>query len=288
MGLIVRKTCLCIGLAAALSAATPASADVDALRAFVARKAGIVELLHNKAERALVTAAQDETFRQYFEAPSDEDRARLRERIDRIALAVQTRFAVEEMCLIDETGTEISRIVGKEIAYDLSTEEASADFFAPSFASEPRQVYLAPIYISPDVHRWVTAYATPILAQGAKKAILHYEHGLDFYEQTLNSGVDPGGARVLLTVTSDGWIIFDSRRDVPIEQVGESEDPADYFEPFSLGGLSLPDIRQAVGAGGDEGAGTVTAADGASFDVAFKTLGDWVLVSFEPRNPQPA
>lgn len=258
-----------------------ASADVDELRAFVAKKAGIVELLHNKAERALVTSAQDTAYRQYFEATTDEERAQLRERIDHIGLAVQKKFAVEEMCLIDETGTEISRIVRREIAYDLSTEEASANFFAPTFAAAPRTVYLAPIYMSPDVHRWVTAYATPIDVRGDKKAILHYEHGLDFYEELLNAGLDPSGKRVLLTATSDGWVIFDSRKRIPIEQVGESEDPADYFDQLSVGGLSLTEIRDSVGSGSDEGAALITGSGGISYEVAYKTLGDWTLIAFE-------
>ncbi len=271
--------------AALFASATPAAADVEALRSLVAMKAGVVELLHTKAERALVTAAQDEAFRQYFEAKTDAERGALRERIDHISLAVQSRFAVEEMCLIDETGTEISRVVNKKIAYDLSSEEASANFFAPTFAEEPRQVFLAPIYVSPDVHRWVAAYATPVVVQGDKKAILHYEHGLDFYEHTLDAGVDPNGARVLLTATRDGWVIFDTRRDIPIEQVGDSDDPADYFEQLLVAGLSLDEVKHAVG-GTDEGAGTVTGSDGKSLDVAFKTLGDWTLVAFEPSNGQ--
>ena len=265
--------------------ASSAMADVEGLRAFVAKKAGVVELLHTKAERALVTSAQDAAFRQYFEAETDAERSALRERIDQIALAVQSRFAVEEMCLIDETGTEISRVVKNAIAYDLSNEEASANFFAPTFAEEPRQVYLAPIYVSPDVHRWVAAYATPVDVHGVKKAILHYEHGLDFYERTLDAGIDPDGTRVLLTATTDGWTIFDSRKDIPIEQIGDSDDPADYFQQLTVGGLSLSKLRDAIG-GGVEGAGTVDTPDGKKLDVAFKSLGDWIFVAFEPAKEQ--
>lgn len=286
MSMIFTRMGALLGVAVPLMALSPAEADVDALRAFVAMKAGVVELLHTKAERALVTAAQDQTFRQYFDARTDAERASLRERIDHISLAVQSRFAVEEMCLIDETGTEISRVVKNEIAYDLSTEEASANFFAPTFAEKPRQVYLAPIYVSPDVHRWVAAYATPVDVHGEKKAILHYEHGLDFYERLLLAGVDPDGARVLLTATTDGWVIFDSRRKIPIEQVGESEDPADYFEQLTIGGLSLTELKTKVAGGEGEGAGMVEAKDGQNLDVAFRTLGDWILVAFEASKEQ--
>lgn len=243
-----------IGLATWLGLSA-ASADQDALRAFIVRKAGVLELLQSKAERALVTAGQDQTLRGYFEARSDGERARLRERIDRISLAVQERFAVEEMCLINEDGAEISRIVGDEIADDLATDEADAIFFAPAFAQEPRTVYVSPIYLSPDAERWVTAHVTPIVA-GGEKAILHYEHGLDFYEKTLNAGVDPQSERVLLTATQDGWVISDSRKPIPIEQ-------------FSLGGMKLQEVTDALGGGPETGVGSLT-VDGARFDVAFK------------------
>ena len=248
-----RRAAVLVFLLSGAVCTSRAMASVEALAALVAKKAGVVDLLHTKAERALVTAAQDETFRQYFDAKTDDERTALRDHIDHIALSVQSKFAVEEMCLIDETGTEISRVVRKKIAYDLSTEEASANFFAPTFAESPREVFLAPIYISPDVHRWVTAYATPVEVHGTKKATLHYEHGLDFYESVLNAGIDPTGARVLLTATSEGWVIFDTRRKIPIEQIGESEDPKDYFEQLSVGGLSLEQLKQAIGSS-DEGA----------------------------------
>ncbi|MGH6922939.1 MAG: hypothetical protein ACRED5_04135 [Propylenella sp.] len=282
----ILRTSAFLSVAVLLMSLNPANADVDGLRSFVAMKAAVVDLLHTKAERALVTAAQDQTFRQYFEAKTDSERASLRDRIDHISLAVQSKFAVEEMCLIDETGTEISRVVKNEIAYDLSTEEASANFFAPTFAEKPREVYLAPIYVSPDVHRWVTAYATPVDVHGQKRAILHYEHGLDFYERTLKAGVDPDGERVFLTATADGWVILDSRKKISIEQIGESEEPADYFEQLSIGGLSLTELKTAVAKGETEGAATLEAQNGQKLDVAFKTLGDWVLVAFEPSKEQ--
>jgi hypothetical protein len=270
-----------------LTTTLPVSADVSQLRSYVARKAGALSLLHQKAEKALVTAAQDVTFRQYFEAKTNAERMRLRNRIDRIGLAVQKRFAVEEMCLIDPSGTEISRIVGRQIAYDLSTEEASANFFAPTFAAEPRHVHMAPIYMSPDAHRWVVAYATPVVADGKKEAILHYEHGLNFYETTLNSGVDPKGERVLLTVTSDGFVIFDSRKSIPIAQKGESEEASDYFETFSLANRKLDDLKRELHEENGEAAGTI-ATDGKQIDVALKQIGDWTLIVFEPHKAQSA
>src|SRR3712207_4560991 len=97
MDATILRRFLCAGLAALFVAATPAAADQEALRAFVAKKAGVLRLLHGKAERALVTAAQDRTFGRYFEVQSEEEKSRLRQRIDQISLAVQRKFAVEEI-----------------------------------------------------------------------------------------------------------------------------------------------------------------------------------------------
>ena len=286
MNTTIFRSFLCAGMAALFAAATPAVADQEALRAFVAKKAGVLRLLHSKAERALVTAAQDRTFSQYFEAQSEEKKSSLRERIDQISLAVQRKFAVEEMCLINHHGAEISRIVGNEIAYDLATDEADAIFFEPAFEQAPRTVYTSPIYVSADALRWVMAYVTPIVAGGEKQAILHYEHGLDYYQDTLNADVDRQGPRALLAVTEDGWIVSDSRSDIAIEQVGDSEDPADYFKPFSLDGMSLSDMKAKFGSGTDSPAGGPLTIDGRPFDVAYATFGDWTLVAFEPQQDE--
>src|SRR5437763_990359 len=66
-----------IFLLSTIALAVSANADPAALKALVAKKAGVIELLHGKAERALVTAAQDKTFAKYFAAQTDEERARL-------------------------------------------------------------------------------------------------------------------------------------------------------------------------------------------------------------------
>jgi hypothetical protein len=113
--------------------------------ASVAKKAAIVELMHSKARKALVTAAQDARYRDYFTSRSAEERARLKGEIDTISLEVQSHFHVEEMCLIDPNGAEISRIVGNAIAHDLDTGESDNVFFAPSFKLKPRTVYISPI-----------------------------------------------------------------------------------------------------------------------------------------------
>jgi hypothetical protein len=261
----------------ALVLATSAQAQLAELDALIAAKAGAVEVLHRKAERALVGVAQDPSYREYFNAHSDHHRHELKERIDRISLEAQNKFDVGEMCLINENGHEISRIVEGEVAHDLSTEEAAAIFFKPAFALAPRNVYVSPIYMSPDVNRWVVAYVTPIEVDGENKAILHYEHELATYQDLLAEGL--AGDEFLLAVNEEGWIVADSRREIDTAMRGDSAVPGDYFERFELGGNSLETLKSELG-GGTSGRGTI-ALSGVPHDVAWRTVKGWTLLGFE-------
>jgi len=255
-----------------------AHADLAAVEALVAKKSAIIEMMHGKARKALVTAAQDDRYREYFVAGSADERARLKAEIDRISLQVQTDFHVEEMCLIDPHGAEISRIVKNSIAYDLATNETENVFFAPSFALRPRTVYISPLYISQDANKWVLGYVTPIVVDNVTRAILHYEHGLTVFQQALNKG--QGGSSVyILAVDGDGWVVSDSRKPVATEKKGDSESPADYFEHFALGQMDLAQLMARFG-GGAKGSGEVTTAD-ARYDVAYQTVGHWTLIAVE-------
>jgi hypothetical protein len=57
-----------------LMLATGLEAQVADLDAFVAAKAGALEVLHRKAERVLVAVAQDSSYRENFKARSDHHR----------------------------------------------------------------------------------------------------------------------------------------------------------------------------------------------------------------------
>jgi hypothetical protein len=244
--------------------------------ALAAKKAAIIKTLHNKATLAIVQVAQDPAFPTYFEAAhlGHHDHAHeAKVRIDHISLATQAKFHVEEMCLIDINGAEVSRIVKNQIAYDLSLEEASASFFEPSFSRPARSTYIAPLYMSPDVARWVLAYTTPIELNGEKVAILHYEHGLDTYQDALNNNAPPEGTFVL-AVDSNGFIVSDSRKAIAIEQVGESEDPASYFETFSIGGMDLA----ALSASHPPKTAVRVNGNGQEYILSYVTVADWTIV----------
>ncbi len=282
----LRRRTLAIATATAFAVLTllpaqQAAANTE-LQSFVTKKAATIENLHRKAKRALVNAAQDRAFEGYFHANDDTTRHEAKQRIEQVTLATQRRFNVEEMCLIDPTGTEITRIVGNQIApdSDLSTEEAKADFFKPGFAERPRRVYVTNPYVSPDADKWVLAYVTPVMTDGQKKAILHYEHGLEIYQDVVNKGLN-GGDRFLLVVSRGGFVISDSRRFLPIEKRGESEDPTDYFEQLAdISPSGLVGVYEGVGEN-KTGASRIS-DDGNEFDVAFAVVeGGLVLLAVE-------
>ena len=250
-----------------------AHAEAVNIDAVVAKKAAIIRNMHDKAARAIVQVAQDPAFSSYFAGPHAHGAENLKQRIDHIWLPVESNFHVEEMCLIDATGSEVSRIVRDQIAYDLSTEEADNAFFQPSFQQKRRTTYIAPAYISADVHKWVMAYTTPIEVEGHNKAILHYEHGLDVYQAALNKEPLSLGAYVV-AVDRHGYILADSRTAIPVAQRGEDEDPGVYFERFSLAGR---DLNEVIASLGNDSSGTVT-GETASYQIAYREVADWTIV----------
>lgn len=277
---MLRRLSLLLSFCVLIALAPSASATVDRLESVVAKKAAIVEIMHRKARKALVNAAQDRTYGEYFgHSRSDGERDAIKGRIDRISLRVQSRFHVEEMCLIDPEGAEISRIVGNQIADDLSDEEAQAIFFAPGFAQGHRQVHTSPAYISPDVDKWVVAYVTPVVTEGQKRAILHYEHDLGVFQQVLNQDFD-GDDRFVLAIDEEGWVVSDSRRAIPLQKRDGSMEHGDYFQQFRLGGMTLPELQAALGGEARKGAGRVSNAAG-DFGVAYQAAGRWTLLVVE-------
>jgi hypothetical protein len=186
----------------------------------LAMRVSIIKRFHQKNAKNLVNAAQDEMFKKYFLAKSEKEKQEIKKSIDQHSLAVQARFKVDEMCLIDNNGQEISRIVFKEIApdADLSSEEASAPFYKPGFSAKLKKVHVEKPYMSADSLRWVMAYATPIvLDNGSKPAIYHYEMPLYALQKSANRNIEPNGKEYLLLVNKEGYIMSDSRNTFKLE-----------------------------------------------------------------------
>lgn len=240
----------------------------------VLRKAEILRIVHKKTKKALANAAQDHAFADYFTSTDARARSALKDRIDHISLGLETRFGAEEMCLIDPQGNEISRIVGDRIASDLSHDEAHTNFFAAGFARKPHSVYVSPPYLSHGANKWVVAYVTPIVLGDSKRAILHYERGLDSFQHTLNRDLD-GDEVFLITVDGDGYVIADSRRNIAVSGHPHSVQAADYFERFQFGDASLAALERAV-----NDHRSVQDHDGRRYHAAYATVEDWTLLAF--------
>lgn len=232
---------LTVGLVVTMLWLGTAWAGAPAVEEMAGKKASILEKMHQKAAKSLVNVAQDKVFSDYFNATDDASRQQAKVGIDNISLKVQSEFHVEEMCFIEATGKESSRIVGNQIAVDLSDDESGAAFFKPSMEQKPKTVYHAPPYVSTDVNKWVLAYTSPIMVNNEKKGILHYEMGLDQYQTALNKDMK-GDDFFIVAVTQDGWLVSDSRKEISPAKKGESKNPEDYFVKFKFGGLDAPEL----------------------------------------------
>lgn len=266
----------------AQDASARASEEALELRSLAAKFAATIDRMHGKAKRALVTAAQDKAFEDYFHAHDPGERAHLRARIDQISLSVQSRFEVEEMCLIDPGGAEISRIVGQEIADDLATNEADAIFFSPGFSIPPKKVHISEIYLSPDAGKWVLGYVTPVVVGDEKKAILHYEHSLGVFAGILRRLPIRDGT-VVLIVTRGGHTIYDSRRTIDINSIGGKETADGYFERFSIDGRDIHELRAALAGSALEGHGRLSTASD-DLLIAYRAVESWTVVVYRPAD----
>ena len=114
---------------------------------------------------------------------------------------------ISEACLIDADGHELARVVKGTVAppEELSHEEASAPFFAPTMELPAGRVYQALPYVSPDTGVWVISNSTPMVgASGTPWGLVHFEVALDSFRPELTDArqrisiVDVGTGRVVL------------------------------------------------------------------------------------------
>lgn len=184
----------------------------------------------------LVKAASDPTFKAYFQATGADEKEVLKHKIDFLSMNTQAKFNIDEMCLIDKKGQEISRIVFNKIAPDkeLSSEEASAPFFDPAFKKNQGEFHISAPYVSADSLRWVICFATPIvLDDGSKPGIYHYEMSMYVFQNMLNKNLSDNSDKFFLVVNEDGYIVSDSREKYALEyNVADTEMETPYSDYF--------------------------------------------------------
>jgi diguanylate cyclase (GGDEF)-like protein len=176
---------------------------------------------------------------------------------------------IGEACFIDRGGAENARVVNGKAAApsELSPDETTNDFFAPSFALEPGQVFQAKPYISPDTDELVISNATLVPVAGRKAAIVHFEVKVESFR----SGIAGAGVWMRIADSATGEVVADSR----LPQVGNR----------SVTAGASPPLRPLVGRPGSAGS-----FDTGSDRIRFTKIAEgasnanrWVVVATAPK-----
>ena len=277
-------------------------AELTEMQSEVEIRAGLVESLQSRAGEDIIFAVKNPAFVRYFELPETRQGDRYDEnnvmqfsdsqqvvkgQLEQWIYEFQSKFHVDETCLIDHIGQEHARLVLKQVASaeELSAEESATPFFEPSFRTDPGEVYIQAPYVSPDTERWVFAYTTPIvISDSSKPAFYHFEMPINLFQDLLA----PKDGRMYV-VDQNGLIIADS--DFKYEnEVGSSAfgmTPENFFHKIDTvsDSTELFNIIQTASAISPSEQGTGSYLQGTeSHFVAYQKLPTfgWVLVYDKP------
>jgi len=175
----------------------------------------------------LLVAGSDAALKDWFVAP--QRRTASRDQIDGMMIGLHELdpTVIDEACYIDATGVELARQV-KGVAApvsDLSPDESTNPFFTPAFKVDGGQVFQSNPYVSPDSNRWVVGNATPIIVNGKKAAILHFESNLDTVRTRVASALGPGMRARIIDVGTGAVIADTDSADPIIKQAFTVADP---------------------------------------------------------------
>jgi diguanylate cyclase (GGDEF)-like protein len=190
-----------------------------ALASKVLDEAGQVEAYFARARSINLISAHNPVFQDFYSAPGQRA-AKVKANGPAIrgsenALAYLERLyptSIGEACFIDRTGPENARFVhGMRASFgDLSKDESTNSFFAPTFALRAGQVFQAKPYVSPDTHEWVISNSTPVPGTGyPAAAIVHFEITLASFQRTAATIAKQD--EVMIVDAKTGKVIVDSR-----------------------------------------------------------------------------
>ncbi|GAA4607213.1 hypothetical protein GCM10023107_80280 [Actinoplanes octamycinicus] len=185
------------------------------LRVALEQQIGVLDSYFERARAIDSLLAANRVFTDFYEAPgSDAEKigaggmpiARVNEALAYLEKMYPGRIG--EACFIDSSGAEIARVVNGTPAgpEQLSEDEESNPFFAPTLALGPGQVYQGEEYESPDTHDQVISNSTVVTAAG-RVGLVHYEITLDSFRM-------PGSAGTIAATIVDartGRVVVDSR-----------------------------------------------------------------------------
>jgi signal transduction histidine kinase len=268
----------------------------------VQTKANLINDLHYRAAQDLLFSVKNPVFVRYFDlrdtiAGDVYDKSGVlqftpqqrlvKNELDQWIYNFQKRFNVDETCLINTNGQEITRVVLKKIAPDnnLSFTEWMTPFFRPSFQNNVDNVYYQQPYVSPDTKRWVFAYTTPIVrSDGYKAAFYHFEMPMKIFQDS----VQTTNGRIYV-VDPSGYLVADShyKFNQNINSAPFRQSPKDYFPSINTISTSS-DFNKAIrnvqsNANTDVGQVTYN-SNGELHYIVFKKLAlfNWILAYEKP------
>jgi methyl-accepting chemotaxis protein len=226
LGRRITSRVLCTGLAAIagsvlllgvqIQLSANRNARQDAQRRATAASNDLSSLFTHWHDELLV-ASSDAALKDWFALP--QHRAALRAHIDAMMIVLHglDPTVVDEACYIGADGRELARQVKgvAAAASDLSPDESGNPFFVPAFKVDGGHVFQSSPYVSPDSNRWVVGNATPIIINGRKAAILHFESNLEAVRTQVAGALGPG-MRARIVDTSTGNAIADTANGQPI------------------------------------------------------------------------
>jgi len=242
-------------------------------------EAGQLEAYFARARSINLITAHNPVFAEFYSGPGDRvARVKAHGRAIRgaeNALAYLEQLypaSIGEACFIDRAGPENARFVNgvRATFHDLSKDESTNSFFAPTFALRAGQVFQAKPYISPDTHDWVISNSTPLPGTGyPAAAIVHFEITLASFQRTAAAIAKED--EVVIVDAKTGNSIVDSRvpprAGAPLGRPGDRRFAKLVTQPRAVGTMTI---------GGHRG--------------AFRRLqrtshnaNDWYVVAVDPR-----
>ncbi len=251
------------------------------IKALLDAKVAKLKDIHENRGKVLIRLADDEKLRSFMAGNRG-----IKAALTKFANDLQKDAIGREFCLIERSGKELMRLVDGKPTPDseLSDDEDDSPFFRPTFLRHPGEIYIAPVYLSPDADEWVLAYTTPV---SSKDAFLHYEVPLKGYRAILTEGLS-GEDRFLIVIDHSGFALMDSRQVIDTQRKMGKSAMRDYFKQFdfqfdklrSEGTVEIRDtVRKMLD--GDSGQATLVFKGGDKYHLAYRTVDDWVLAAFE-------
>ena len=184
------------------------------------RSEALVETLNihsyfTRSQSIVRILAQNPDLVELVDHPSDIARSK----VSKYLAYLETLYPgqISETCLILSDGREVARVTKNVAAeqQELSPDESSAVFFAPTFASEFNQVYQSPPYRSEDTKRWVVANSVLVpTLDNQKRALVHFEVTI---ATTFGASLGAGGGHIRV-VDDRGQVLIDSKNRAPRDE----------------------------------------------------------------------